>query len=578
MRRPWLIWILFALCLIVANLAGMAVPWLVGRIVDLLNEADATSRILDDRTLLRQAGALIGLSLIAGIGRFCMRWLMIGASRRVEYDLRNDLFEHLLSLDLDYFQRTPVGDLMARATNDLNAVRMLLGPGLMYPLNIAATLSVALTLMFAIDGRLTLIGLIPLPILSLLVYLLSGRLHRGFTDIQERFSLITTRVQETLSGIRVVKAFGREEAELDRFREAGQDYFRQNLRIVRMMALFMPSFRLFSGAAVILILFFGSHAVISGRITLGQLLAFIQYMIMLSWPMTALGWVTGVLQRGLASWRRILQVMDTEPAIASPSGPASEGPHGGDLEIRGLSFSYGGEPVLRDVDLTLPAGGSLGIVGATGSGKTTLLRLIPRLLDPPPGSIFLGGRDISTLPLARLRERIAWVGQEPLLFSETLEHNVGFARPDAPTSELDRVAEEAAVLSEIRGFPAAWETQIGERGINLSGGQKQRICLARALLKDAGILLLDAPFSSVDTQTEELILRALRGQLGARTMILVSHRVSTVSLAERIAVLDEGRIVELGTHEELLRLGGAYSRLHERQVLEDGFAEGGRSA
>ncbi len=556
----------------------MAVPWLVGRIVDLLNEADATSRILDDRTLLRQAGALIGLSLIAGIGRFCMRWLMIGASRRVEYDLRNDLFEHLLSLDLDYFQRTPVGDLMARATNDLNAVRMLLGPGLMYPLNIAATLSVALTLMFAIDGRLTLIGLIPLPILSLLVYLLSGRLHRGFTDIQERFSLITTRVQETLSGIRVVKAFGREEAELDRFREAGQDYFRQNLRIVRMMALFMPSFRLFSGAAVILILFFGSHAVISGRITLGQLLAFIQYMIMLSWPMTALGWVTGVLQRGLASWRRILQVMDTEPAIASPSGPASEGPHGGDLEIRGLSFSYGGEPVLRDVDLTLPAGGSLGIVGATGSGKTTLLRLIPRLLDPPPGSIFLGGRDISTLPLARLRERIAWVGQEPLLFSETLEHNVGFARPDAPTSELDRVAEEAAVLSEIRGFPAAWETQIGERGINLSGGQKQRICLARALLKDAGILLLDAPFSSVDTQTEELILRALRGQLGARTMILVSHRVSTVSLAERIAVLDEGRIVELGTHEELLRLGGAYSRLHERQVLEDGFAEGGRSA
>jgi len=556
----------------------MAVPWLVGRIVDLLNEADATSRILDDRTLLRQAGALIGLSLIAGIGRFCMRWLMIGASRRVEYDLRNDLFEHLLSLDLDYFQRTPVGDLMARATNDLNAVRMLLGPGLMYPLNIAATLSVALTLMFAIDGRLTLIGLIPLPILSLLVYLLSGRLHRGFTDIQERFSLITTRVQETLSGIRVVKAFGREEAELDRFREAGQDYFRQNLRIVRMMALFMPSFRLFSGAAVILILFFGSHAVISGRITLGQLLAFIQYMIMLSWPMTALGWVTGVLQRGLASWRRILQVMDTEPAIASPSGPASEGPHGGDLEIRGLSFSYGGEPVLRDVDLTLPAGGSLGIVGATGSGKTTLLRLIPRLLDPPPGSIFLGGRDISTLHLARLRERIAWVGQEPLLFSETLEHNVGFARPDAPTSELDRVAEEAAVLSEIRGFPAAWETQIGERGINLSGGQKQRICLARALLKDAGILLLDAPFSSVDTQTEELILRALRGQLGARTMILVSHRVSTVSLAERIAVLDEGRIVELGTHEELLRLGGAYSRLHERQVLEDGFAEGGRSA
>jgi ATP-binding cassette subfamily B multidrug efflux pump len=567
--------------LLVANLSGLAIPWYVGSIVDGLKNAAGAEEVILSSVILGQALLLVGLAIVSGIGRFSMRWLMIGSSRRIEFELRNDFFDHLLTLEPAFFQRMPIGDLMARATNDLNAVRMMLGPGIMYTVNVVTTLAIALTLMSAIDGRLTLIGLMPLPLLSLLIWLISGRLHRGFEAIQEHFSRITSRVQENFSGIRVVKAFSREEAETDRFQSASHDYYRRNLHLVRMMALFMPTMRLFSGSALVLILFYGGHAVQEGRITLGQLIAFIQYLILLGWPMTALGWVTGLIQRGSASWSRIRKIMDTQPTIRSPrvvapdaqvSAPGIQA--GIDLRIENLSFSHGAVPVLHGIDLHLPAGGSLGIVGPTASGKTTLLRLLPRLLDTPAGSIFLDGRDITELPLPELRRAIGWVGQEPLIFSETLSRNLRFGHPDASDEDLEQAARDAAIMSEIESFPAGWETKIGERGINLSGGQKQRACLARALLSEARLLILDAPFSSVDTHTEEAILRALRAQLGRRSLILVSHRISTVRLTDEILVLDGGRIVERGAHAELVRGNGLYAQLHERQLLEEGLDDG----
>jgi ATP-binding cassette subfamily B multidrug efflux pump len=545
------------------------VPWLVGQIVDGLREAHAAGGGLPPGFLARNMLLLTALSLAGGAFMFGMRWLLIGISREVEFALREDFFAHLLRLDPSYYQRQPVGDLMTRAGSDLGAVRMLLGPGIMYTLNTAAALVMTLALMLATDWRLTLLGLAPLPLLSLLIYLISSRFHQGFTAIQEQFSRLSNRVQENLAGIRVVKAFGREQAELERFRDEGRAYTDANLRLYRMMAFFMPTMRFLSGLSIVIILFYGGRAVESGQISLGELVAFIQYMLRLSWPMAALGWVTGIIQRGSASWRRLVEVLDTEPAIQGPPRGPGDAPLRGALEVRGLDFAYAGRPVLADISFVLPAGGSLGIVGPTGSGKTTLLRLIPRLLDPPPGTVFLAGRDVTTLPLAQLRASIAWAGQEPLLFSESLDANLRHGDLSIDPAARDRAAREAAVLDEVLGFPAGWETPIGERGVNLSGGQQQRISLARALLKEAGLLILDAPFASVDTQTEEQILATLRAQAQGRSLILISHRVSTVRHCEQILVLEAGRIVARGSHAALLAAGGLYARLHERQLLED---------
>jgi len=568
-------------CLLLANAAATAVPWLVGQIVDGLRSAHAGDGGLPPGFLTRNILLLTGLSLVGGAFMFGMRWLLIGISREIEFALREDFFAHLLRLDPPYYQRHPVGDLMARAGSDLGAVRMLLGPGIMYTLNTAAALVMTLALMLATDWRLTLLGLLPLPLLSLLIYLISSRFHRGFTAIQEQFSRLSTRAQENLAGIRVVKAFGREEAELARFRVEGRAYTEANLRLYRMMALFMPTLRFLSGLSIVAILFFGGRAVERGQISLGELVAFIQYMIRLSWPMAALGWVTGIIQRGSASWQRLVEVLDTQPSIQGPARGPADAPLRGALEVRGLSFAFAGRPVLQDIDFTLPAGGSLGIVGPTGSGKTTLLRLIPRLLDPPPGTIFLAGRDVTALPLAQLRASIAWAGQEPLLFSESLDANLRHGDLSIDPAARDRAAREAAVLDEVLGFPAGWESPIGERGVSLSGGQQQRISLARALLKEAGLLILDAPFASVDTQTEEQILAALRAQSGGRSLILISHRVSTVRHCDRILVLESGRIVAAGSHAELLAAGGLYARLYERQLIEeelDALRDGGRPA
>ena len=555
--------------MLLSNLAATAIPWLVGEVVDGLRKAHAAGGQLPPGFLSQHILLLSALSLLGGAFMFGMRYLLIGISRDIEFELRDDFFAHLLRLDPAYYQRQPVGDLMTRAGSDLGAVRMLLGPGVMYTMNTAAALVMTLTLMLATDWRLTLLGLSPLPVLSLLIYLISSRFHRGYTTIQEQFSRLTSRVQENLSGIRIVKAFGREESELERFRHEGSAYSRANLRLYGMMALFMPTLRLLSGLSIVIILFFGGRAVAKGQISLGELVAFIQYMIRLSWPMAALGWVTGIIQRGSASWLRLVEVLDQEPAIQGPPLAPTDAPLRGALEIRGLSFAYAGHPVLREINLELPAGASLGIVGPTGSGKTTLLRLIPRLLDPPVGSIFLAGRDITSLPLAQLRASIAWAGQEPRLFSESLDANLRHGDLGIDPAARDRAAQDAGVLEEVLGFPAGWETPIGERGVNLSGGQQQRVSLARALLKDASLLILDAPFASVDTQTEERILAALRADTQSRTLILVSHRVSTVRNCDQIVVLDGGRIVAAGNHASLLAAGGLYARLHERQLLEE---------
>jgi len=447
-----------AIFLVSANLLTLWIPRLIGDMIDGLKGAEASG--LSRTFLLRHALLLVGFTFAAALSRFFMRWLMIGASRKAEFDIRNDFFEHLLVLDAPWYQRTPVGDLMARATNDLNAVRMLLGPGIMYSLNVSVTLIVALAFMLDLDCRLTLISLLPLPFLSLVIFRISSRMHRGFERIQARFSSMTMRVQENFSGIRVVKAYAREEHERDRFQQENEEYYRLNLDMARLMGLFHPSMRLFSGMSVVMVLFFGGRAAMAGRVSLGDLVAFMQYLILLGWPIAAMGWVTSIVQRGSASWLRLLALMDAEPAIAD--GPLTlEGTARGHLEFRGLSYEVDGRRVLEGLSLEVPAGGSLAITGATGSGKTTLLSLIPRLLDPPPGTIFLDGRDIRELKLEDLRRQIAWVGQEPLLFSETLESNMGFGEPAAGRLALEGVAWDAAILEEMLRHEAEHSADFG---------------------------------------------------------------------------------------------------------------------
>jgi ATP-binding cassette subfamily B protein len=554
------------LCLILKDLAQVSQPLMIGRAVDSLSGA-ATGRA--PTLFLRYVVYLLIFALLKAVFQFGMRVILIGISRDVEYDLRNDLFTHLAGLAPDYYARTRTGDIMARATNDLNAVRMMLGPGLMYWGETSLTFILAISVMLKVDWRLALYAMMPAPAVSLaMVY--SGRvIHARFEKIQEMFSDISSRVQENLSGVRMVRAFVQEKAEMRRFAELNRDYIAQNMKLVRIQAIFDPTMEVLIGATFLLVLWMGGRDVLRHRISIGNFVMFNTYMGMLIWPMIALGWVVNLMQRGSASLGRINQILAEVASIRRPENPVALGQVAGEIEFRDVTMSYGSGPVLDGVNLRIRAGETVAVVGHTGSGKSTLVGLVPRLMDPTGGAVLLDGVDLRELDPAQLRRHIGFVPQETFLFSATVGENIAFGVEDVTAEQIRRAAEIAGLAGDIEGFPAGFDTVVGERGITLSGGQKQRAAIARAILRDPRILILDDALSSVDTLTEESILTHLAGVMHGRTVILISHRVSTVRQADRVVVLAGGRIVEQGSHAELIANSGYYAELSQKQTLEE---------
>jgi ATP-binding cassette subfamily B multidrug efflux pump len=544
------------------DLLAASLPLIIRAGVDSISSRFALS------TLMKFCALLIGLAAIKGLFQYWMRVILIGVSRDIEYDMRNDLFAHLLRLSPDFYARTRTGDIMARATNDLNAVRMMLGPGLMYSFETSLTFLLAIVVMAWVDWRLTALALLPAPLVSLAVFWFGRVIHARFERLQAMFSDITSKVQESLAGVRVLRAYVQEEAELKQFERLNRDYIAQSLRLARVSGMFLPLLQALVGLTFLIVLWVGGLRVISGQITLGTFVMFSTYMAMLIWPMIALGWVVNLVQRGLASLSRMRQVLEERPSIAAPAA-ARRVPSGGDIQLRNVSVIFRGIRALDGVSLMVRDGETVAIVGRTGSGKSTLVRLIPRLLDPDEGQVLLGGVDVREFDPAELRRRIGMVPQETILFSATLAENIAFGVEQATREQILRAAEQAGLGPDLAAFPQGLDTLVGERGLTLSGGQKQRTAIARALLRDPQILILDDALSSVDTLTEERILHGLASVMRGRTTILISHRVSTVRQADRIIVLDAGRIVEEGTHAELLAAGGYYADLYQKQMLEE---------
>jgi ATP-binding cassette subfamily B multidrug efflux pump len=573
-------------CIFLSNGAWILLPQVIRHAIDDLNTGVTSAK------LLHFALQMLEVAAVRGIFLFLTRWIVIGISRDIEFDLRNDLFAHLETLSYSYYQRTRTGDIMARMTNDLNAVRMLLGPAIMYSANTLVFTAGALSFMVLISPKLTFYAFLPLPVVSVVIQHFGRRIHERFERIQAMFSDISARAQENFSGARVIRAYVQEEAEIASFEGANQEYVTRSLKLVRLMGMLWPTLELMLGLAMVLVLWIGGREVLHGQttvvlvsylktkttlllpgsVTVGDFAAFNIYMLQLTFPVIALGWVVNIFQRGTASLIRLNEILHEQAEIKD--GPeAADRPVEGEIEFRGLNFAYEGKPVLHDLNLRIPAGSSMAIVGPTGSGKTTLVSLIPRIYDAAPGMVLVDGRPIREFCLESLRKSVGFVPQETFLFSDRIRENIALGVESASDQQIHEAAEAANIAQDIESFPEQYQTMVGERGITLSGGQKQRTAIARALIRNPRILILDDALSSVDTHTEDKILNHLREVMQGRTTIFISHRVSTVRNADRIAVLHDGRIVESGTHDELLALNGYYSDLYNKQLLEEELAE-----
>jgi ATP-binding cassette subfamily B multidrug efflux pump len=563
LRRYWkqLAW--GGVSTILYNVIKVLIPLVIG------NAVDDMKHNLTQEKILHNALILLLIAVLSAIFLYITRQVIIGASREIEFDLRNDIFSNLERQSASYYHTHRTGDIMARTTNDLNAVRMLLGPAIMYSANTIVFTAAALPFMYHISPKLTFFAFVPLPMASILVQYFGARIHRRFERIQAMFSDISAKAQENFSGARLIRAFAQEDAEIASFETANIEYIKRSLYLVRLMAMLWPTLEFVLGLSLMITLLVGGHEVVRHQISVGEFTSFNVYMVQLIWPIIAVGWVVNLFQRGTASVVRIDELLKQKPDIVDAPA-AVDTPIAGDIEFRNLTFAYPGVPaVLHDVNLHIPAGSSLAIVGPTGSGKSTLVSLIPRLHDAPPGTVLIDGEPVRHFTLSTLRKSIGFVPQETFLFSETIRQNIAFGRPDASPEQVEEAASIAHISTEILEFPKGFDTEVGERGLTLSGGQKQRTAIARAIIRDPKILILDDALASVDTYTEERILNGLKRVMEGRTTIFISHRISTARSADQIAVLVAGRIAELGTHDELLARNGYYTSLFEKQRLEE---------
>jgi ATP-binding cassette, subfamily B, multidrug efflux pump len=556
------------ICIFCSVVGGLFIPLIVGRAID------ANWTEISWAKLTVSAAKVLGASLVSGLFLFLQRRILIGMSRNVEFDMRQDFYAHLVDQPLTFYHEHRIGDLMARATNDMGAVRQLAGPMIMYTLQTVFVVILVLPLMFMLNWWLTLLLFVTMPLVSLTVKYFGQQVHTRFEKIQDFFAQITARAQENFTGVRVVRAYAQEEAEMAAFNNLNREYAERNLGLVRIEALMRPLMTFLIGFGFVLIIWAGVPLAVRGEITVGEFTMFNLYLTRLIWPLIALGYVVNLYQRGTASLKRLNAIMRVEPLIADAPGMREQPPIKGKIEFRDLTFRYHqtDEPVLQELNLTIPEGYTVAFVGRTGSGKSTIANLIARLIDAPDNTIFIDDVSIKNYPLAQLRSSIGYVPQETFLFSDSVKGNIAFGVEKAEIADVEWAAEIAGLSEDIGGFPDRFDALVGERGITLSGGQKQRTAIARAVLREPKILILDDALSSVDTYTEEKILGQLRGVMRDRTSVIVSHRISTVREADLICVLNEGRIVERGTHDELLTLGGEYADLYERQLLEEELA------